>query len=90
MKRYERGELQQLEWLDGLAFRSIEQLRCEVPLLILAPLFQSHGKRCWIRSPAGTRRSMALLPLGAVVSFQPGPVPIMHVSFRCGRRQEAC
>lgn len=30
VKRYERGDLQHIEWLDGLAFRSLDRLRAEV------------------------------------------------------------
>lgn len=30
VKRYERGELQHIEWLDSLAFCSLDRLRAEV------------------------------------------------------------
>lgn len=42
MKRYERGELRRMEWLDGLALRAVDRLRAEVPR-VLAALSISHG-----------------------------------------------
>lgn len=31
VKRYERGEMRRVEWLDGMSMRAVDRLREEVP-----------------------------------------------------------
>ena len=31
VKRYERGEMRRVEWLDGMSMRAVDRLRDEVP-----------------------------------------------------------